>query len=295
MRPGTWALLVLASLASPLPGQVTLAWKFQEGQTFFLERVFQQKQMIEVKGKNFKQESTNTWLTKIAVKKVTPELISLDQTIVAVTSKHTGKPTPGQDQTSEAQLIEKMKGCTLQLKVTPAGRVQEFLGYEDMIQKVADKQEEREKALRFLVPESALRDGLEEALGFLPQKPVQPGDPWQRQAVEPVPPFGAFQTLFQYTYAGRKDNEDLITFTLQMKYVPPAKDLTLFRVIKGELQGDQGKGQIFFAGQQGRLLRGEKQVQVRGNLTLEAAGNQTNLEFSSENRLTWRLLDQLPK
>src|SRR5688500_16905961 len=106
MRPGTWAVLVLVSLASPLPGQVKLAWKFQEGSSFFLERHYHQKQMIEAKNKNFKQESSNTWVTKVTVKKTTDAEAILEQTIIAVTYKHAGKPPAPTDGPSEAQLAE---------------------------------------------------------------------------------------------------------------------------------------------------------------------------------------------
>ena len=73
------------------------------------------------------------------------------------------------------------------------------------------------------------------------------------------------------------------------------KDLTLLRVIKGELKADDGDGQLVFDSRSGRLIRGEKHLRIRGNLTVEAAGKQSDLNFVSDNRLHWRVLDSLPK
>lgn len=295
MRAGTWAPFVLVILAAPVSAQVTLAWKFQPGKSLYLERQFQQKQIIDVKNKNFKQESSNTWLTRLDIRKVSDNEILLEQTILSVTYKNIGKPVPGADVAAESQIAEKLKGCTFRIMLSPSGRVRKLEGYDDMLQKVAEKQDERERALRFLVPETALRDGLEEVLGFLPEEPVRPGATWQRQAREPIPPFGTFQNTFRYTYEGRNGVQDTIAFAVDMKYVLPAKDTTLFRVLKGNVRAEEGKGTITLQGDATTLARGDKQVLLRGNLILEASGNQAALDFTSENRLNWRLMTVPPK
>jgi len=283
--------LVLLLLADAAAAQVSLSWKLPVGSGFTLERVYQQKQTIEAKGKTFKQDSTNTWTTRLVVKKAADSEIILEQTIVSVTSKHTPPPAAGSDDTLSTQLAEKMKGSVFQVTITPSGRVRKLDGYDDLIKKMADGKPELEKSLRFLIPETALRDGLEEALGFLPEKPVQPQGRWQRQAVDPVPPFGALKTVFEYTYLGRQDGADEIAYSMQTTFVPSTKDLGLIRVVKGTLETMDGKGKVLFDRDKGMLIRGEKQVRIQGNLTLETPGNTTsNLEFTSENRLQWRIV-----
>jgi hypothetical protein len=263
------------------------------GSFFFLERVYHQKQSIDVKNNNFKQESRNTWLSKLTVMKVGADEIVIDQTIVSVKFDKTGKAAAAASGL-EAKFADKLKGASFRVTLTPAGKVRKFDGYDDAIRKLADK-DDVQRTLRFLVPESALREGLEEVLGFLPPGPVKVGDTWQREASEPAPPFGSFRTDFRYAYRGRQEDTATVDSTVQMMYVPPPKDAGLFRVVKGELKADGGKGQVLFDARLGRLIRGEKQVSVRGTITVEAAGNQSELTFVSDNRLEWRLLESAPK
>jgi hypothetical protein len=285
--------LAILLLAESGFAQVSLVWKFAPGSSFNLERVYRQKQVIEAKGKTFKQDSSNTWLSRIVVKKLIDKEIVLEQTIVSVTATSAPQTAPGADSVLTSRLTEKMKGSVFQVIVTPDGRVRKFAGYDDMLKKMSDGNRDLEKSLRFLIPEAALRDGLEEALGFLPEKPIQPKDRWQRQAVDPVPPFGALKTIFHYTYQGRQGDADVIAYTLETTFAPSTQDLGLIRVIKGTLQTDDGKGTVYFDRDKGMLIRGEKQLRIRGNLTLETAGKTvSNLEFSSENTLRWRILDE---
>jgi hypothetical protein len=281
-------------VAGPLAAQETLAWKLTPGTHFFLERVYHQKQVVDVKNSNFKQESKSTWLSKLTALKAGADEVALEQTIVSVKFDRSGKAAAVAGGL-EAKFADKLKGAKFRVTLTPAGKVRKFEGYDDAVRTLADKDDAQEKALRFLVPESALREGLEEVLGFLPAGPVKVGDTWQREASEPVPPFGSFRTDFRYTYRGRQDDTATLDYTVQMSYRPPAKDAGLFRVVKGELKADGGKGQVLFDARLGRLIRGEKQVAVRGTLTVEAAGNQSELTFVSENRLEWRLLESAPK
>lgn len=291
MRPAILTAIGWMVLALPAAAQETLAWTLREGQTLYLERVYRQKQTIDVKNKAFQQTSSNTWISKLDVHKVTDTDIVVDQTVISVVfKKDQPKPMP------QDRFAERLKGSKFRITLTPAGRIRKFEGYDDLVARVADKDEAEDKALRFLVPESALREGVEEVLGFLPTSPVQPGDRWQREASESVPPFGSFRSTYRYTYDGRKDDIDRITFTVDMKYVPPAKEMSLFRVVKGQLSADDGAGgSARFSPRTGRILGGEKRVIVRGNLLLEAAGNQTEMRFVSENELTWRVLDAEPK
>ena len=183
MRLETASLVSLVILAAPLPAQVTPAWKFRAGDSFTIERIYQQKQSVESKGKEFKSEFSSTWIAKFTVRKVAQTETVLEQSLVSVTYK---SPHDQVQAWANGETGREMKGSTFRLAVSPAGRIRSFEGYDDFIKKLSDNQAGEEKALRSLLPMAGLRDGLEEVLGFLPENAVKPGDGWQREAVEAV-------------------------------------------------------------------------------------------------------------
>lgn len=280
-------LVVLFLVTAPADAQDILTWKLKAGDAFTLVRDFQQKQIIEAKPRTFKQETGNVWTSRFEVLKTVPEGYLLQQTLEQVTYRNPAKPPP--EQPSEVQLAERLKGMKFTLVLSTAGRIKQIEGYDEAIKKLADNKPEMEKALKYLAPESAFRDGLAESLSFLPEGPVAPGATWERDSIEPSPPFGSFKTRFVYRYEGRDRDVARISYQVTMKYQPPSQELDLFRIVRGSLWGEEGRGLVQFDVTTGRLIEGEKTLKVKGNLILEAAGQQNQLQFSSENRLTYRL------
>lgn len=278
-------LLLLS--AAPASAQVKLEWKFEPGDTFLTERLYHQKLAVEVKGKQTRQEKSNTWLTRITVKEKTSGGYVLDCKIEAVTYKTHGAAPPDP---FDEKLAAKMKGAGFLATITVQGKVAKFDGYDAFVQKLAEKNESVEKVLRVVVSEEALRDGLEDTFGFLPPKPVKPGDKWKRESIDPAPPFGSFKVATEYSYDGATNDQHKISFTTKMTYRPPSADPELFRIVKGGLKADEGKGTFLFDGNQGRMIRGEKTTHFKGDLVLESMGQQTPLEFTSDNTLTLRVV-----
>ncbi|HJT78548.1 MAG TPA: hypothetical protein VJ739_15190, partial [Gemmataceae bacterium] len=68
-RCGIGAALVLAALAGPAPAQVTLQWKFKEGDKFYLESVSILKQSMKTLNKELKQDIEQTTLFSFTVQK----------------------------------------------------------------------------------------------------------------------------------------------------------------------------------------------------------------------------------
>lgn len=281
-------LLFLVLSAAPLHGQTTLAWRFQPGDAFQIERTFEQKQTVEVQQRTFEQATTSVWLTTFTVQKVDGEAAAVDMIFDRVTTKSNAKAMG--DGPSDSQLAERFQGGKLILKITPAGRIQQLDGYGDLLKRLSHNQPEAEKSLRFIVPETGLKDGIEEIFGFVPEKPVHPGDRWQREGIEPVVPFGNLKTVFRYRYDGKRDDGHAIAMTLDTTYVPPPKDFELFQVIAGKVASEKGTGMFVFDVDKGRGVRGEKTFQVHGALTLETAGKRNEVKFTSANRVAWRTI-----
>lgn len=282
-----YSLLVCA--AQPAPAPARLEWKFVEGESFVLERLFSQKQVIEINAKTFTQETTSAWLTSITVKEKNVRGAVLMVAIESVKSKSTGA---GNGKALDDALAEKMKGLTFTLTVTPQGRITRLEGYEAFVKKLAEGKVDVEKSLRVLISEESLRDGWDEIFAFLPERAVSRGDKWKRSATESAPPFGSFKSVFEYGYDGEKDDLHTVLFTLKMTYQPAASPTDLIRVIKGGLKGDESSGTLLFDAVKGRLVRGEKSLKMHGELTIESLGKTIPLEFRCEHSLRIRVLDK---
>src|SRR5207248_7776803 len=85
--------------------------------------------------------------------------------------------------------------------------------------------------------------------------------------------------------AKRADASDRvgISYTIKIAYKRPNEAVDLIRIVKGGLNVEEGKGSIVFDVKQGRLVRSEKTVRIRGDLVIESTGKQMRMDFSSEN------------
>jgi hypothetical protein len=289
-RPRLSVSLLCALLAlggSSLSAQEMPTWKFRPGASFTLEHVQHQNLKVDVKDKVEKSELTTTWLTRIDVQKVSDKQIILEQTIVSLTAKG------DVNKESFEAWAAKMKEGKFRVTVSPAGRVLAFEGHEEFIKKIEGLKHHADHAARVLVSESALKQTLEDMLGFLPEKAVQPKETWQRQTVESIAPFGSFKLATDYIFKGRRDGAVVIAFSMQGNYVLPKTDLGVLRVLKGTIKPDVGQGEILFDPQKGLLIRGEKKMHIHGDLTMEAAPERTiRMTFDSEAKITWRLIDK---
>ncbi|MCI0642822.1 MAG: DUF6263 family protein [Gemmataceae bacterium] len=285
-------LILIVFLPHVASAQSKLEWKFEPGDVFFTERVYAQKQVIEVKNKQFKQESSNTWITRVTVKEKVVQGHVLEFKIESVTYKTSGPAVAGG---FDDKMAAKMKGAVFSAVVTPAGRIAKFHGYDEFLQRLSEKNAEVEKVLKVLLSEETIKEGLEETLGFLPEKPVARNDRWKRESVEQAPPFGSFKTVFEYVLEDEKDGAHMIACAIKMTYAKPAADHELFRVVKGGLSAEDGKAQYVFDNDKGRLVRGEKSIHLKGDILLEAMGNETPMVFTSENTLKIRVFEKEEK
>lgn len=282
-------LLSLLVLAIPVPvrADVKLEWKFATDDSFRLERVYRQAQEIEVKGRAYKQETVSTWMTRVQFMEKQHGNYVLRLRLEDVTYKTSGVGNP---MMFDDKLAAKMKGLTLTLHVSPHGEVKKLQGYDEFVKKLSEGKADAEKVLRSLFTEEGMQETYGEIFAFLPRKGVEKAAKWKRSATDPVPPFGSFKSKFDYVYTGMEDSLHAIEYTIGTTYQKPTDQPDLFRVVKGTLSGEEGKGKYLFDAAAGRLVRGEKSMVVRGQVTIETGGVQTDLRFVSTNHLKVRIL-----
>jgi hypothetical protein len=276
--------MVLFLTAPAVQAQTEIAWKLVPGQSFELERSATQDQLVDVRGKSFKQVSAITWLVVFEVRDPDGDTSVLRATLKEVRHKLKGSVGAGQ----EHLLAEKLQGRQFTLRVTPQGRIVRLEGYTDFVNQASENQPERSRALRTLWPEESLREALADCLGPLPEKTAADAT-WQHEVRETLPHFGSLLTT-RLGRSGMIASTHEYPYTIKTTYqAPAAADAPLFRIVKGALQGENGQGKIVFDAQRGRLLRHERRLTVRGTLTVEHMDMQVPLEFVSDNVLAIRI------
>ncbi len=265
--------------------QTVLAWKWEPGQSFRMERQVKQKQTVTLKNATLNQQRDSTWLVRFTVKDAT----TLQATFEKVQHKITGEV--GKDGMDEP-LANQLEGCSFKLTVVPTGEVSKVRGLDEFWDKAAGNDAVKRRALREAYSEKSFADAFTDMLGPLPAQAVSPKDTWRRETTEPIPHFGSFRNTLLFRHEGAIDAKQTLRYSVEAAYQTPKQgDVTLFRVVKADLQGSSGKGSIVFDAAKGRLFSHERSMQVRGQLDIEATGRQQSVEFSSENTLAIRSVD----
>ena len=288
-------LVAFFFLSLPLHAQVTLAWKFEEGETLYIENIEVQKMSLDYQDnktketKKNKQDTVTTTISSLKVQKNTALGTILDIKVESLKTMVNGKEAAG-----DAKMAEKIKGSVFTITLNPAGRITKLEGYEDYIQKLADGDEAKEKVARASFPEEALRKSLEDSFNFLPGRPVNKGDSWKQDAVVPMGLFGSFKVVKNYSYGGKGEGGDAIVFASAMTYTPPTGEGAVVKVVKGGLKAEEGKGTFLFDSAKGRLIKGGNHLVIKGALTVEIMNMQQNMELAVDLTTTIRILDKNP-
>jgi hypothetical protein len=277
-------LIVCLSVAAPAHAQVTMRWKLEPGDRFRLESVEQQKQKLQTAGKMTEMESTITTTIGISVLKSAASGVLAEIKIESV------KVNAAQGRGSDGELAKMMSGATFLATITPQGEIIAFEGFDAFIKNLAAARGQSERLLRTLITEEGVKKGIGEYFSFLPTAAVTQGDAWERTGLMPLGPLGSLQTRNEYTYEGKREGNELISYKATLTYVPSANTGDVFKVVKGDLQGKTAEGSLLFDAVRGRLVQAHKRLVLRGELTLEVAGNRVEMTFDMAQSTKVRLL-----
>jgi hypothetical protein len=299
MRQSSWigVVLVLSASAVPAFGQVKLAWKFKEGDKFYLEERVALKQSMKFgTAEPLKQELEYTRVTSFRVEKKTAASLVLEQKIESIKVTQAGgsaKP--------EGELLKKLVGATFTVTLDSKMRISKFAGYEALIKKMA-KSEDVGKAARLLLPEESLSKPVEAFFGFLPSKAVDKGDEWTHEFSLRIGPLGTLKLENTYTSRGSEKVEGKEVIKLEVvnkksSFTPAAAGTSQpFRVTKGDIRtiAKNTRGNVYFSPALGRMVKAVKSMSLEGTLTIDSKGNMLNLEIAQEENVTTRILDKKP-
>jgi len=286
MRNVTIAVLI-ALFPSFSSAQSTLAWKFKAGDAFIYERVAKDKQATNIKGQTLKQEILSTWVYRFETLKSESESATLQVTLDQVSVQHATGPG-----NLDNKLLEKMKGAVFSITVSPRGEISALVGYDKVVDQIADKRDGLAKTIRQHFPEASIRHELQQIIVMLPKEPVAVGSRWQFEARPlPTPPVGEFLTTFHGALssidrAGHYHIDGILTG----KYERPDPPAEFFRIVGGNVTMEKGQSSCIFDNERGRVISQQLTLEMKGELTIEIVGATTAAEVQLRRDVTTRLL-----
>jgi hypothetical protein len=278
----TFVGLLLAAL--PTRAEVKLEWKFKENDKFQQDSTAILQQSMRVGGLTNMQDFEHRMQAAFSVNKVNPDG-SVELRMELVKMKATNRATPGSPVASSQ--VRPLEDAVLTITLNAKKEVIKLEGYEDIVKRVTNDDPNSGKMIRDIIKEDTLRRSAEEAFGFLPDKPLNKGDKWERKLEHSLGPLGAIQATHTYTYEGPeppKEGKELhkISVKSELSYVPPKSGNSgfQFQITKGELKTESASGTILFDAEAGRLVSSETKLRCRGTLTIAVQGQ--NHEFVIE-------------
>jgi hypothetical protein len=292
LRRTAWLVaLAVAGAAVPAYGAVKLEWKLKEGDKFYVEEAVKQKQTTKAMGMEQKFTMDLKIVYRFTVKKKTKDGIVLEQKVETAEAKSTGG-----EGAEVTKLFERLKGAVFTVTLDPAGKLTNFQGYQEHVQKIAKEDKKEAKMFKTVMPEDTFKQGVLEVFSFLPGKPVSPGDKWTQTLRMPMGPLGAMKAVNRYTYQGKAKEGEKIDLTADMTFEINQGDTADlgFKITKGDLKADRVKGSILFDAERGRLARYRLNALVKGKLTLEVQKLTIDAEMEQETTADIRVLDKAP-
>jgi hypothetical protein len=286
--------ILLVLCAASVQAQVKLEWKFKENDRFEQETITNLKQtMTPAKGQATTQDFEHVTQASFAVKKVNADgSVVLEQRLDKI--KATNRAAPGSPEVSG--LIKKLEDAVFIVTLNPKREVTQFDGYEELIKRVAGDDPTAAKAVREIVKPETLRRSVEEAFGFLPDKPLNKGDKWERKMEVSLGPLGAILATHTYTYDGpeMKDAKTLqkISVTSALSYNPPKGETGgfPFQITKGELKAESAQGTLLFDADAGRLVASEMKLKLKGSVTVAVMNQSHDLAIEQEQAVNIRVI-----
>lgn len=291
-------VVLLVGMAVPAHAQVTLEWKFKEGDTFYVEGISDTKQTIKVAGQAMPQDMEQTIVESFKVVKVDGSKVILERKIESVKMKSAG---PGAEEGEK--VAKKMEGCTFTITLTPKNReVNKVGGVEELQQKVVGDNPLLKMMMSSILSEDALRHGISDTfLAYLPPGPVKEGDKWKSKSKLSLGPVGSLVMEGEFTYKG-KANEggkklDRIDGTWTIAYSPPKEDggAMPFKITKGNIRAEKATGTYLFDAEAGRLVSRAFNMRMKGTMSISAGGQDLEMELEGDQVMKNKVSAQAPK
>ena len=132
--------------------------------------------------------------------------------------------------------------------------------------------------------------------GFLPDKPLQPGQHWQHRTTHASgEPTASYAADGDYTYKGKEvvagKPVDRIDVIWTVRFLPPKVGSL---ELKEDLSAEAARASYFFDSAAGRLVKSDRNFHVKGKITRTSQGKQRTYELDHDQSWRIRLTDENP-
>lgn len=286
------ALALLAGgLLAPAQAQVSMQWKFEKGEVFYVEDVQHTKATIAFFGQTQNQDTDQTTLAKYTILDKSDAGLTMERKIESfkITS---AMPLPGVD-----EIAKQMEGVVFKVTFKPNMEVAKVEGLEEFLNKLTNTNPAAGQVIKQMLSEDTLKAGLADAFGNLPNKSAAVGDKWSRKSSVPLGPMGTLSTDSTFTYDGVQDGLHKVAFKGVLSYKPPKPGeggLGALQISKADVKADDAKGTLFYDASKGKIVRSETRLKMKMSLTAMAGGMNLQMELDQDMTMTSRLLDKPP-
>lgn len=255
--------------------------RFQVGDTFDQEVTVTRRSAAGALGVIVGQGAEYTITSAFKITKV-----NADGSLLAEQTIRSTKLIAADDELKEnlATGLTQAKGAKFELKVGPDGQITSFNGVADPIRvQVGRNANEQTFRLWSILDADAWKE-LSGLTFFLPDRPLQRGAKWSRDATHDWGALGSWRGKTAYTAAGpepTKRGSERVEYAHNLSYRPPAapRGLNLsLQVVRAEFQPVVAGGVIAFDPTSKRTTAAEEMFRVRGAAVMSAAGAEVNVE-----------------
>lgn len=298
MRPRT-AVSLLCLLAwgaaAGAVGADEIKWKFKEGETFYATETTDMKMEMVFMGNSQPMETKTVVVSKFAVKKANPDGSAVVERTIVSQKSESSMQAPGMDLEAMAK---KFEGASFTITLNPKMEVVKLEGYEDFMKRIAGEDEQAAMFVKMSMNEETIKRSLDQLFAVTPDKSVSVGDTWKRNATIPMGPLGTLKADSSYKYEGKDGALDKIAFEAKLGYEKPKADAggpaMPFKLLKADIKSDKLKGMLKFDAAKGRLADSESSVNLEMKMTIEAAGNEVEMEMRQEIKSSMKVSDTKP-
>jgi hypothetical protein len=290
-----------------------LAFKFVKDQPFWQEMTTRTIQNIKVQGLDVGQNQEQTFFFKFEPIKQDGDKWIVKQTIEGVKMKidiagspvsydSTNEAAAGGTNTALSEFFKALKGSQFTLTIAKDMSVEKVDGREDFVKKLVQANKQLEQLLNKILGEEALKQMADPTFGVVPKEAKKVGEKWSRTVKLSLGPLGAYENIYNFTYAKQTGDNAEIDIAVELKYTPPGPDQggeTLPFKIKGgkiEQMKDEksNKGKALFNTKTGRIESSTIAVKMTGSLTLDIGGTQTDVTLTQDQTTEVKTFDKSP-
>jgi hypothetical protein len=276
---GLAVLWVVGGVLTPAHAQTELKWNLRAGEQFFVQSVNTLKNTSKQDGEEYKLDMEITTVESYKVLRADTEGVVLEKTILSQKLKSSSAEL----EKSAETVAKKLEGAVLTIAFDPGmQKVTRIEGMKNYMKRLMD--DENADSRRH---EETIKEEQQNIFtGFLPDKPVMPGQQWQRMITHASSdPAASYTADARYVFKGTETVDGKLLALIDALW---AVTFTLPKPsIKTDLTAEPAKATYFFDAAAGRLAKSDRYFRVKGKITTAQLGKETISEIDQDQ--TWRI------